>query len=232
MKVLQGPVGLCHQRNTGLRALNPRCELVSFLDDDVELATDYCRQLCHFMQENQSVIGVGGRLLLDGTTRQEAQTAINQAIRNSADEAKNATGLYGCNMSFRRGAMQDERFDERLSLYAWLEDFDFSIRMSRKGRLMMVPSMLLCHLRSLSGRMCHERFGFAQIMNPWYLCKKGIITRKEMWNRHLLRVFAANLTYLPADARNRSLRLRGNFRALALIARRKIQPEAVKHIRR
>jgi len=75
IKVVQGPVGLCHQRNTGLRALDPRCELVSFLDDDVELATDYCHQLRHFMQENQGVIGVGGRLLLNGTTREEAQTA-------------------------------------------------------------------------------------------------------------------------------------------------------------
>src|ERR1700677_3692018 len=37
LRVLPGPPGLCTQRNTGIRALNSACELVTFLDDDVEL---------------------------------------------------------------------------------------------------------------------------------------------------------------------------------------------------
>jgi glycosyltransferase involved in cell wall biosynthesis len=44
VKMLQGPAGLCTQRNAGIRALDPRCALVTFFDDDVELAPDYCRR--------------------------------------------------------------------------------------------------------------------------------------------------------------------------------------------
>ena len=230
IQVLQGAAGSCTQRNTGIRALNPECGLVTFLDDDVELAPDYCRLLRRFLEKNTGVEGVGGLLLLNGATRPEAKEAIKQRPQHSAEMAQDTPSLYGCNMSFRRRAIRDEWFDEKLSLYAWLEDFDFSTRVARKGRLMLVPEMGLCHLRSPSGHMSHARFGFAQIMNPWYLAKKGIINRKELWKIHVLGAVAGNLCNLPTDARNRSQRLRGNLRALALIACGKIQPEAVKHI--
>lgn len=230
IRIVQGAVGLTTQRNAGIDALNPECELVTFLDDDVELAPDYFSRLRAFMKENPAVCGAGGLVLLDGTSRAAARNAIKQGTCGSAGNAAVASGLYGCNMSFRRSAMLGERFDERLSLYSWLEDYDFSSRVSRKGPLMLVPNMVLCHLRSPSDRMSHERFGFAQIMNPWYLSKKGIINSKELWRSHLLNAVAVNLICLLKDPRNRSRRLRGNLRAMALIARGKIEPEAVRDI--
>ncbi len=229
MQVLTGPSGLCVQRNAGIRALNPRAELVTFLDDDVELSPDYCCHLRRFMDMHSDVSGVGGRVVLDGCTRQESRLTLQQAERSS-QAAVSASSLYGCNMSFRRSAITDEWFDERLSLYAWLEDYDFSVRILKKGRLIFIPEMTLCHLRSTTGRISHARFGFAQIMNPWYLAGKGVIDRSTLWKTHVLRVVMANLIHLPADTANRTQRLRGNLCALALIVCGKIQPEAVNRI--
>ncbi len=226
LRVLVGPPGLCTQRNTGIRAVDPACELVTFLDDDIELAPGYCRELRSFAEKNPGVSGIGGELLLDGATRTEA-VEILQRTPVSTKAPYPASSLYGCNMSYRRSSMQDEWFDERLTLYAWLEDFDYSTRLARKGRLVMVPQMPLCHLRTSSGRMSHRRFGFAQVMNPWYLASKGIIPRNELWKTHVLGGLTANLFHFPRDPANRGERLRGNFRALAMIASGKINPEAI-----
>jgi GT2 family glycosyltransferase len=226
-KLLFGPAGSSTQRNTGIRALDPKCELVTFLDDDVELAPDYFRQLRRLVVENPDAVGFGGKVLLNGTTRLVAKQTIREMAGNSGGVAQAVSGLYGCNMSFRRSAMLDEGFDERLSLYAWLEDFDFSSRMARKGRLLIGPDMILCHLAAPSGRMSHARFGFAQIMNPFYLAKKGIMTWPECLKKHLIAAILGNLAHLAKDPKSRSQRLLGNFKALRMIARGTIKPEAV-----
>jgi hypothetical protein len=86
-------------------------------------------------------------------------------------------------------------------------------------------------LRSPSARVSHRAFGFAQVMNPWYLSKKGVINRRQLWRSHLLVSIAGNLWHLPGDFVNRWNRLRGNFRALALITRGIVRPEAVRDVR-
>ena len=42
-------------------------------------------------------------------------------------------GNMGCNMAFRFSALRNVRFDERLPLYAWLEDHDFRGQVERRG---------------------------------------------------------------------------------------------------
>lgn len=232
IKVVFGATGLPVQRNAGIRSLNPQCELVTFLDDDVELATSYCRRLRQFMEKHSHVNGAGGRVIVnEQITREEARKTLSDQIAVFPEATAHTTqSLYGCNMSFRRSAISNEWFDERLSLYAWLEDFDFSVRIGRKGCLSIVPDLLLCHLCSPLGRIGQERFGFAQIMNPYYLAKKGTLDRHDLWKNNILKALAANVVRLPGDTHNRSRRLVGNLRALAMVANGKIWPEAIVNI--
>jgi len=230
IKLLFETTGLTAQRNSGIRALDPRSKLVSFFDDDVELASDYCTTLVKFAEANPNLVGIGGGVVRDGATRQEARDALQVARHDPRQPILHCDSLYGCNMTFRRDAMAAERFDERLSLYGWLEDLDFSRAVARHGPLAIVTNLFIAHLRSTSGRMDHRRFGFAQVMNPWYLWRKGCITQRELWMTHLLRGIGANFKKLPIHPRDRLLRLRGNLIALAMIARGRVEPEAIHDI--
>lgn len=222
--------GLSTQINAAIRAIAPEATLVTILDDDVELAPDYFSILQKYMEQNPDVAGASGIVLLDGATRDEAESVIRRHIPNPSDTAQDVRSFYGCNMSFRRSALTNEFFDERMKLNSWMADFEFSSRIAKKGKLKLLSGLRLCHLKTASGRMNHERFGFAQIMHPWYFYKKGAIELNELWMDHLLTVLAANVLKFPAEPINRIKRLKGNLFALKLIAQGFVEPEAIVRI--
>src|SRR5690606_30638203 len=98
---------------------------------------------------------------------------------------------YGCNMAFRRSAIEGVRFDERLPLYGWLEDVDFSAQAGRKGVLLKSETLVGVHLGVKGGRTSGVRFGYSQIVNPVYLLGKKTIGRRQA-GANMLRTFAAN----------------------------------------
>ena len=92
------------------------------------------------------------------------------------------SGLYGCNMAFRASAIRHLRFDERLVLYGWMEDKDFSRLAGKSGRLVACSTLLGVHLGLKSGRVSGRKFGYSQVVNAWYLRKKGILSMREAWS--------------------------------------------------
>jgi GT2 family glycosyltransferase len=59
IKVDETDRGLTKQRNVGIRNLNPECEIVFFLDDDVILEGDFCERMQEVFQDS-NVIGCDG----------------------------------------------------------------------------------------------------------------------------------------------------------------------------
>ncbi|UBZ11200.1 glycosyltransferase [Leeuwenhoekiella palythoae] len=59
-KVEEQDRGLTRQRNFAIKKLNPKSEIVCFLDDDVVLETDYFEQILQTFREKPSALGVGG----------------------------------------------------------------------------------------------------------------------------------------------------------------------------
>lgn len=177
VRVVTGPKGSTHQRNTAIDHLHPACTLVSFLDDDVELHREYLAHCYEFMSKHSEIAGMSGRAVADGTLIGEVTR--EKAIRLLADVEAAATtyqpcyAMEGFDMTVRREIADRVRFDERLSLYALYEDFDFSVRAKRYGQLVMVDGCLLVHLRTGSSRMSAVRLGYAQLVNPVYLWWKG-----------------------------------------------------------
>ena len=68
-------------------------------------------------------------------------------------------GAYGCNMSIRSSLVGDLRFDERLPLYGWQEDIDFTSQLRRRGRVVALQSLLGVHLGIKTARVSGVRFG-------------------------------------------------------------------------
>jgi hypothetical protein len=166
-------------------------------------------------------------------SREEAVEAVSQ--HRCEDNVVNSDGAYGCNMFVRRSVLQTERFDERLPLESWLEDYDFSVRCRRHGRVVWNLGTCAAHIGVR--RVARERgfiVGYSQIANSYYLWRKGTIPSvgrllRDFWLPSL-RVSLQGTVRPKApwtgfcDYRGR---LRGNVRALLDAVSLRLRPERI-----
>lgn len=235
MSVVLGTSGLCAQRNRGLDAVRSWADIITFFDDDFLPADDYLERLVERFQRFDDVAAIMGNVPVDGArgaglTFDEGLMAL-RALEASAvlDEVpRDQTGTYGCNMSLRASSIGDLRFDERLALYGWQEDIDFTARLRRSGRIVSVTDLIGVHLGVKSGRVSGVRFGYSQIVNPTYLIRKGSIPRAFGVNL-MLRNVAANIlrSPWPESFVDRRGRLKGNLIGALHLIQGRIEPEYI-----
>lgn len=232
-RVVTGVRGLAAQRNAGLDVLD--VDVVAFFDDDAVVRPDYLNEAVRFLDEHPRVLGLTGRVLLDGATtgeitRDVADTALRQSAAAGRTGAWRPTReLYGCNFVVRVGAVPDLRFDARLPLYSWLEDHDFARRLMRHGSLAEVDDCVIVHRAAASGgRQSHRRLGYSQVMNPVYLNRKGSF---PAWlaAQQMFRPVAKNLamSVVGSSTSWRRERLRGNTVAVMDVVRGRVTPERI-----
>lgn len=164
--------GAAVQRNIGINEISKGSEFVFFFDDDVVLEKDYI-EVIYKMYKNDiknEIGGIAGYTLIDGNTVYDG---------NEKEELIDVKSLYGCCSSYRTSAIKGIFYDENLALYSWLEDWDFSFRVSKKYKLKKCNIAYLYHYHSPSGRVSERKFGFVQIANRNYLYKKNNIFNKR-----------------------------------------------------
>jgi GT2 family glycosyltransferase len=232
--VVTGSRGLAAQRNAALRAITG-VDVVAFFDDDAVPRDDYVAQAIEFFERHPEVVGLTGRVLLDGKIRGEvprdvAEAALASSARQPTSQAwRPSRELYGCNFAFRLDRAPALRFDERLPLYSWLEDHDFARRLMRYGILANYAGCIIVHRAAASGgRQAHLRLGYSQVMNSIYLAQKGSF---PLWlsAQQIFRPVAKNVALSmigPAKSWRRE-RLRGNVLAGRDAARGRIMPERI-----
>jgi len=226
------PRGLCAQRNAGLNHVGDGADLIAFFDDDFVPAPDYLERLETFFSLHPDIGGVTGDVLRDGVTGagltfEDADAAIAANVCPAPQNAKTARrrNLYGCNMTFRRSAIGEERFDETLPLYGWLEDVDFSVRASRGGPMMWTDAVAGVHLGVKAGRVSGLRFGYSQIANPLYLHKKGTLSLIGAADNICSNFLANHVKMLtPQPYVDRLGRLKGNWIGLRDAVSGKLDP--------
>ncbi|OBQ71282.1 glycosyltransferase family 2 protein [Mesorhizobium erdmanii] len=230
-----GPKGLAAQRNTALIPSLGRFEIITFFDDDFVPAAEYLKQVEEAFIANGGWAVVMGRVVRDGATNagltwEDAEAALREAEgkRSDVPSVVDHVGAYGCNMSLRSSLVGDLRFDERLVLYGWQEDIDFTSQMRSKGRVVSVTSITGVHLGIKTGRVSGERFGYSQVANAIYLIRKGSVPASFALPL-MLRNIAANLakSLWPEPYVDRRGRLRGNLRAILHVAMGRIEPEYI-----
>lgn len=74
--------------------------------------------------------------------------------------------MAGYAMTFRRSALEAERFSEVLARYAAGEDQDLSYRISRRGALLNAVRARLCHMQAAGGRLSTFTVGALANLNP------------------------------------------------------------------
>jgi hypothetical protein len=232
VKLVLGPAGLPHQRNAALRQLDTETAIVVFFDDDFVAHRDWLANVEQAFEEDPEIVAITGRVLADGV--KGAGISIDQADQilqswdgQSADLIRTDYSPYGCNMAFRRSAIRDVLFDERLVLYGWLEDHDFGGALRKRGgRSIKLGSACGVHLGAKAARVTDRKYGYSQVVNPIYLYRKGTMTLGAAAD-HVFRNLASNLvlSLRPEAHIDRAGRLRGNIIGLKEVLLGRATPE-------
>ena len=230
-----GPPGSSAQRNRALSLVRGKVDIVIFFDDDFIPSRYWIENLKALLAARPEVVCVTGRVLLDGVTIGGIAWPDGQSIVSKADLSRQTTiangymvktrqSPYGCNMAFRADSIGHLAFDERLVLYGWMEDCDFAFRAGPNR--VWTDALWGVHLGSKRGRASGLRFGYSQIVNPWYLMKKGTMKPFDIFLA-TFRALAGNVSgsLLPNAQIDRRGRLRGNMIAITDIISGRWAPE-------
>jgi GT2 family glycosyltransferase len=239
IKLIFGNPGSCVQRNRGIDHLQQSTDILLFLDDDFWMSNNYLEVLSRIFLD-PGIACVTGYVLADGATtpgfspadaeqmlsRHEASLPANNefTVREKSD-------AYGCNMAFRSASLKAIRFDERLPFYGWQEDVDFSAQTKAAGRIIWTDALWGVHLGTKTGKTSGRRFGYSQVINPFYVVSKGNMSLPRA-SRLVLNNMLANLRgcIIREPHIDRRGRLWGNLRGLAHLAIGRIDPEYIRKL--
>lgn len=233
LEILVARRGLCRQRNTALDHLGNRTDVVVFFDDDFIPAHDFIARLEALLVEQPDVVGATGVLVADGAQSQpigfdEAITRLDGSGDRPPPSKRDCASLYGCNMAIRLSAAAGLRFDEKLPLYGWQEDVDFTHQLSWRGRLVKTSELTGIHMGARSGKTSGKRLGYSQIANVIYLRRKGTMC-PWLGERLLFQNIVSNVvrSLWPEHDIDRRGRLVGNLLALRDLVTGRIDPERI-----
>jgi hypothetical protein len=234
-----GPRGLTRQRNAIMEAARG-FDILVFFDDDFLPSSTYLAGIEQVFVAREDVVMATGRVISDGIIGPglhiEAASRILQV--DPATEAgidgyvwlDEVANCYGCNMAVRMAAVRAHNcyFDERLPLYGWLEDVDFSRQLGRYGRIVKTSAAWGVHLGIKQGRQSGLRLGYSQIANPIYLCRKGTCPWPQAL-KLMTRNLGANClrSLRPEPYVDRLGRARGNLKAFSDLVLGKLDPERI-----
>jgi GT2 family glycosyltransferase len=181
---------LTKQRNIGIDRASG--DVVVFLDDDVSLPSDLFAKLERAFAD-ESVAGATGLVVEPHRERRGGPRSWVRRVALPGSRSRRGSFtrygypryvlpgdgpcdvefMPGCFMSARRELASNVRFDELLGAYALAEDEDFSFRLSRRGRLVYLPDLIIVH-EKLGFRSFDSRdFGKLVVENRSYLFRKN-----------------------------------------------------------
>jgi GT2 family glycosyltransferase len=185
--------GRTKQLNLGIRAATG--DPLFFVDDDVELEPQFHEAMLDALKEGgEEVGGVQGTVI--GDTLKPLPLRLFRAVFLLSRHTKNgrarllpsgyyttparptrlreAEALRLCGLAFRRKVFDEFMFDESLEGYALKEDVDFSYRVSRRYKLLIVPRARFRHYKTPSSRISVREKSRMHIVNNRRLFEKNL----------------------------------------------------------
>ena len=221
MKTVFGSPGLTAQRNRALSLVRGKCDIVVFFDDDFIPSRFWIERIQILLATYPEVGCVTGRILVDGVKTGGLEWSYGHAVVDNEDRrmasmnnhgTQHPSSPYGCNMAFRATTIAHLWFDERLALYGWMEDRDFGFRVAARAKAISTDVVWGVHLGARSGRVSGIKFGYSQVVNPWYLRKKGVLKPFEVCKSVVFGLAANSLgTIFLSSHIDRWGRLKGNI---------------------
>ena len=82
--------------------------------------------------------------------------------------------ISGCCQSYRRSVFEQFSYDDYFCDMVYLDDIDFSYRVSKRGRILCTPRAHLRHVEAPSVRPKKGRMAYMQVVNHYYFFKKNM----------------------------------------------------------
>lgn len=184
--------GLTFQRNYGIsRTLG---DIILFLDDDVILEKDALREFERGFSINNNIFAVGG-LFTNVKPKYSISNLFNKIflltrVEGNGKMQKSGFAAYqwcakcqtiqdteilcGAAFAYRKEVFAELSFDEGVAGYGFMEDADFSYRVSRKFRMVYNPFARVFHKESGVDRIDQKKWYSMLTYNHYYFFKKNI----------------------------------------------------------
>jgi GT2 family glycosyltransferase len=194
--------GLTKQRNLALRYVGT--DLVAFFDDDVVLRVGCLAEMVRIHRLcGRTAIGVGsfsanhvafppllwqlrrrlrmvsglqpGRYCRSGMSIPWSWSFVT--ARHAGDMPVEGDWLPGYAMSWKTDEARTAGFDEHCGGYGQGEDLEFSLRLGKRGKLLMTSEALVNHLEEPTGRPAQFALGYMAIYNRYRIHRRALADR-------------------------------------------------------
>lgn len=191
LKYIHDPqiTGITQARNRGIE--KNESDILLFLDDDVVLEKDFIFNILKIYRKYPKIAGAGGvitnynrqiglvskaflRIFRLGNFADPRISIFSNPNRYKNTDYVATFKLSGGLTSFRKEILQEFKFDENFIGYGLLEDFDFSFRISRKYKVVIIPKARLIHVRSDTGRLNDKKYTETFLYHTYYFFKKNL----------------------------------------------------------
>jgi len=193
LRVVVLPGSASAKRNAGLRAALPEMTLIGFMDDDILLEPKTIETLvCFWDGASQELGATGCRLVnypsLDAWGLKTLRLTSRLGLYDSRKGVVLRSGIHtmmpdisedtyvrwlsSMSAVFRRRVLEEFAFDEWFQDYSYLEDLDFSYRIGKKYKLVVVAGARIYHYPSEVGRPSAYLFGKKEVLNRLYFVSK------------------------------------------------------------
>ena len=229
--IIDSEPSTCIQRNVGLNFLGDN-EYVMFLDDDNKFYPDAFSKMQYFLNKNKDFVGVAFNQVYNEKKNildkfKKNYIVNNIGIYSSDNGGFSSSGWQSRFVNFnhdapvqwlptraviyKSNAIKNIKFDNKLGVYGYLEDLDFSLQIKKRGNLMVCAEAKYTHDQSIT-RPGFE-FGKKELRNRYYIIKKHKLNKNLFF---LTSVFRMILTFKEAvmGDLNSFKRLAGNLVAL------------------
>jgi hypothetical protein len=188
--VREYPPSLARQRNAGMAALRADITVAGYLDDDLELAPDATERMTAFWDAAGDEVGGAAFTIVNQPLRHGLFGKVAEFfLINGAEQGRvlpsgfatsitpqladmQTDWLYGGATLWRRSVIHAYQYDEWYIGHGFLEDLDFSYRVSRSRQLWVVADAKAWHWPHPIRVERNVSLGRQQVVNRIYFVRK------------------------------------------------------------
>ncbi len=191
--------GLTYQRNQGVDLATGN--LVFFFDDDIVLEKNYIQNILLIFETNEHYAGGMGQIPIQPLSfKGKIQTSINKffMLPNKNSDGKFYTSgfakmphggqnfldvevLSGGIAAYKRDVLKKNKFDEFFVGYGFMEDAEYSRRVSKNHKLFYNPLAICYHLHASNGRIDSFELGKMIMTNYKYVNEKHFNSKTSFY---------------------------------------------------
>ena len=185
------PPSLTTQRNQGILHLNREITLAGYLDDDIELKPDAIKEMLAFWENSPEDMAGAAFNIVNNPPRNPLTKAFTRfftitgkipgkvlssgfcTVEVPLTKDVESEWLCGGATIWRRSILENYKYDEWYKGWAYHEDAEFSYRVSKKYRMIVLHKAKVDHNPPQYNKSKSKNLGKMAVINRYYFVKKN-----------------------------------------------------------